>query len=320
MTSTSLEAFFSRHSVFTVEEVDRFLSGRHGGEPQNPQTRQSLLAHYRRQGRLRNVRRGLYAVETPEPGMGAFSSSALPPSAFSSADTFLIAARFVPDAVLAYHTALQLHGFAHSVREERVCLSRQKLARPLRFAGVLYRTVPPPAALPAADRMSLGVETLDRQGLPVRVTGLERTLVDVLDRPALAGGWEEAWRSWEGVAVALDFAFLLRYARLLGSATTAARLGYALEAGRERLAVPNALLDGLRALAPRQPHPVERGLRRGTRLVRPWNLLVPAASPDEPDAGEGRDQDVGWGKEGTVSEGGGLQGSAGASSAREERA
>ncbi len=120
MTSTSLEAFFSRHPVFTVEEVDRFLSGRHGGEPQNPQTRQSLLGHYRRQGRLRNVRRGLYAVETPGPGTEAFSPSAFPPPAFSSADTFLIAARFVPDAVLAYHTALQLHGFAHSVREERV--------------------------------------------------------------------------------------------------------------------------------------------------------------------------------------------------------
>ena len=265
-------------------------------------------------------------METPEPGTGAFSSSALPPSAFSSADTFssidtfLIAARLTPDAVLAYHTALQLHGFANSVREERVCLSQQQLARPFRFAGVLYRTVLPPAALPAADRMSLGVETLDRQGLPVRVTGLERTLVDVLDRPALAGGWEEAWRSWEGVAVALDFPFLLRYARLLGSATTAARLGYALEAGRERLVVPDALLDGLRALAPRQPHPVERGLRRGTRLVRPWNLLVPAASPDEPDVGEGRDQEGGWGKEGTVPEGGDLQGYAGAPSAREERA
>ena len=277
MNNTSLEAFFVRHPIFTVEEIDRFLSGRRGGGPQNPQTRQSLLGHYRRQGRLTNVRRGLYAVTPPGQEADAFTSPG-----FSPADTFLIAARLAPDAVLAYHAALQLHGFAHSVREERTCLSQQRLVRPLRFGGVLYRAVQPPAALPAADRMSLGVETLDRQGLPVRATNLERTLVDVLDRPALAGGWEEAWRSWEGVAVALDFAFLLRYARLLGSATTAAKLGYALESGRERLAVPDAVLDELRLLAPRQPHPAERGLRHGTRLVRPWNLLVPAGSPDEP--------------------------------------
>ena len=281
MTSTSLEAFFAQHPVFTVEEADRFLDARRAGKPQNPQTRQSLLKHYRQQGRLQNVRRGLYAVTTPGQG-----SEAVSPSPFLSADTFLIAARLTPDAVLAYHTALQLHGFAHSVREERVCLSEHKLVRPLRFAGVLYRAVPPPAALPAADRMSLGVETFDRQGLIVRATNLERTLVDVLDRPSLAGGWEEVWRSWEGVAVLLDFPFLLRYARLLGSATTAAKLGYALEAGRERLAVPGAVLNKLRLLAPRQPHPAERGLRRGTRLVRRWNLLVPATSLDEPGTGD----------------------------------
>ena len=89
--------------------------------------------------------------------------------------------------------------------------------------------------------------------------------------------------------MALDFAFLLRYVRLLGNATTAAKLGYALEAGRERLAVPTAVLDELRLLAPRQPHPAERGLRRSTRLVRPWNLLVPVASQDEPPMEEGWD-------------------------------
>ena len=320
MTNTSFEAFFAQHPVFTVEEADRFLDARRAGRPQNRQTRQSLLRHYRQQGRLQNVRRGLYAVTTPGQGADAVSASPFSSSPFSSADTFLIAARLTPDAVLAYHTALQLHGFAHSVREERVCLSQQKLVRPLRFAGVLYRTVPPPAALPAADRMSLGVETLDRQGLPVRATGLERTLVDVLDRPSLAGGWEEAWRSWEGVAVLLDFAFLLRYARLLGSATTAAKLGYVLEAGRERLAVPAAVLDALRALAPRQPHPVERGLRRGTRLVRPWNLLVPAASPDEPGTEEGWDQEEGRGQEGAAFEEGDPKEAAGVSRVRKERA
>jgi len=288
MTNTSLEAFFAQHPVFTVEDVDRFLAARRGDRAQNPQTRQALLGYYQQQGRLRHVRRGLYAVQTPGQGLGAFSS----------ADPFLIAARLAPDAVLAYHTALQIHGFAHSVREEQTCLSQQKSVRPLRFHGIRYRAVPPPAALPPAERMGLGVETLDRQGLPVRATGLERTLVDVLDRPALAGGWEEAWRSWEGVAVALDFAFLLHYARLLGNATTAARLGYVLEAGRERLAVPAGVLDGLRALAPRQPHPAEPGLRQGTRLVRPWNLLVPAFAQDELSPEEDWDPEEGWDQEG----------------------
>lgn len=32
--------------------------------------------------------------------------------------------------------------------------------------------------------------------MELRVASLERTLVDVLDRPDLAGSWEEVWRSW----------------------------------------------------------------------------------------------------------------------------
>lgn len=270
MTPTSLESFFARHPVFTIEDVDRFLGARRPSRKVSPGTRQSLLSHYVSQGRLQRVRRGVYATRAP----GLEGDAA-------SADTFLIAARLAPDAVLAYHTALEFHGFAHSVREERLCLSARKLVRPARFAGVAYRAVAPPAALPAECALTLGVETCDRQGLPVRVTGLERTLVDVLDRPALAGGWEEVMRSWEGVDAALDFAALASYARLLGSATTAARLGYALEAGRERLSVPDAVLEELRRLAPRQPHPAERGLRGDTRLARPWNLLVPAAEAAE---------------------------------------
>jgi len=280
MTPTSLETFFALNPVFTIEEADRFLSARQHGGAANPATRQTLLKYYVKQGRLRHVRRGLYAVAFPSFEIGSSTDGDV------SADTFLIASRLTSDAVLAYHTALDLHGLAHSLREERIVLSEQKIVRPLLFAGVRYQAVQPPSALPLADRMTLGVETQDRQGLTVRVTGIERTLVDILDRLALAGGWEEVWRAWESVDMALDFRFLLRYVQLLGRATTAAKLGYALETNQEHLAVPSTVLEELHALAPRQPHPAQRGLRSGTRLIGAWNLLVPAADHSEPHGSE----------------------------------
>jgi predicted transcriptional regulator of viral defense system len=40
-----------------------------------------------------------------------------------------------------------------------------------------------------------GVVRLDRSGMEVNVTSLERTMVDVLSRPDLSGDWEEIWRS-----------------------------------------------------------------------------------------------------------------------------
>ena len=44
-----------------------------------------------------------------------------------------------------------------------------------------------------------GVLTTERAGMSLRVTNLERTFVDVLDRPLFSGGWEEVWRSLEAV-------------------------------------------------------------------------------------------------------------------------
>ncbi len=285
MSNQFMDAFFNRHPVFTIREFDDFLAQRHSrrsghalipnAREFNPNTRQALLRHHLQQGHLLHVRRGLYAVVRP----GDLPATASP-------DSFLLAARLTPDAVLAYHSALSLHGLAHSLREEQVCLTRQHLTRPLCFRNVLYRAVRPPAALPASEQLNFGVETQERQGLSVRVTGLERTLVDVLDRPTLAGGWGEVWRVWADLEVALDFGLLLDYAGCLKNATTAAKVGYALDAHRERLAVPAAALDALHQLAPPQPHPVERGRREPSRLVRAWNLLVPAGEGEDWNGGD----------------------------------
>jgi predicted transcriptional regulator of viral defense system len=117
--------------------------------------------------------------------------------------------------------------------------------------------------------------------MALRVTTLERTLVDVLDRPALAGGWEEVWRSLEGVDVYLDIERTVRYALLLNNATSAAKLGYFLAQNQERLQVPDDALNPLRAHMPKRPHYVERGQRSEARLLRDWNLMVPTALFDD---------------------------------------
>ena len=113
------------------------------------------------------------------------------------------------------------------------------------------------------------METLDRQGLPIRVTGLERTLVDVLDRPALAGGWEEAWRSWEGVAVAPRLRAAPALRPPAGDAPRPPQSSaMPWRAGRERLAVPSAVLDELRSSGSRVSPILPSGdYAAGTRLM-----------------------------------------------------
>jgi len=113
-----------------------------------------------------------------------------------------------------------------------------------------------------------------RSGITVRVTGYERTLVDVLDSPDYGGGWEEIWRSLESVEF-FDLDFVVDYALRLGAALTIARVGFFLEQHRAELMVELRHLEALRARAPKRRQYFERRQRKGGKLVHRWNLIVP---------------------------------------------
>ena len=179
------------------------------------------------------------------------------------------------DAVLAYHTALEFYGKAYSVYEHFFYLTGHS-PRPVTFRSSSFRSVLFPKTLRVKNQQRFGVSEADRAGLGVRVTGLERTLVDVLDRPDLAGSWEEIWRSLESVEF-FDLDKVIEYVLLLENATTAARVGFFLEQHRETLMVEDVHFKALQKLRPRQPHYFDRTRRKEGRLVKQWNLVVPSA-------------------------------------------
>jgi len=251
-----LNNFFSRHSVFTVEELDGYLGD------VNKKSRTVLLNYHRRNGRILPVRRGLYAVVPV--GMNPESAPL---------DPYLLASKMTHDAVLSHHTALELHGRAYSVYQRFFYLSGRP-SQPVRFRSYEFKGVLMPKALRDRGMGSFGVESLERQGLQLRVTTLERTLVDVLDRPDLCGGWEEIWRSLESVEY-FKLDQVVEYVRLLGKSTTAAKVGFYLEQHKDMLMVDRRHLDELRKHIPRQPHYLERSRRNGGRFLSGWNLIVP---------------------------------------------
>lgn len=108
----------------------------------------------------------------------------------------------------------------------------------------------------------------------MRVTSIERTMVDVLDQPQHGGGWEEIWRSLESVEF-FDLGAVITNAIRLGSALTVARVGFFLEQDRERLMVEERHLELLRPHAPTQPRYLD-SRRESGKLVAGWNLVVPA--------------------------------------------
>ncbi len=253
-----LEHFLATRRVFTRAELAAVLRSRGSTAPA---TVSSHLARWQRQGRLQRVKQGLYLkVETGQtPGAQA-------------PDYLVLAAKMAPDAALSYHTALEAHGVAQSVFE-RFTFATWTKAQRLRFQGREFVPVRPRAALRRARKERAWIEPMERAGAEISVTTLERTVVDVFDRPDLCGGAEEVWRSCTSIP-ALDLRELESYLRLLKARTLAAKVAFFLEQRAEELVVPRLLLDRLRALRPRVPVYVDR--RAKGRLISRWNLIVPA--------------------------------------------
>lgn len=250
--------YFDQHPVFTHEEFAAVHSGR---GRRSTRTTDNLLAQHVARGRLLRVHRGLYATVPP----GVDPASFMP-------DPYLVATKASDDALVAYHAALQFHGRAYSVSSRLTYLTRHRL-RPFELRGAEFVAVLLPATLRARRRPVGGVLEERQAGGLVRVTTLERTLVDVLDAPDQGGGWEEIWRSLESVEF-FDLDAVIDYALKLGSALTVARVGFYLEQHREQLMVEDRHLDALRTRAPAQPRYFDRDRGAG-KFVRPWNLVVP---------------------------------------------
>jgi len=250
--------FFAGNPVFSHEE---FVAARAAATGASPHTTNNLLAHHLAAGHLVRVRRGLYA--TVPRGVRADAASI---------DPYLLATKLTDDAVVAYHGALQYHGKAYSLWSRYTYLTRHR-ARPLEVRGSRFLPVQFPLAVRTLPGAGGGVVEQRHAGGRVRVTTLERTLVDVLDAPDRGGGWEEIWRSLESVEF-FDLDAVVAYALKLGSALTAARVGFYLGQHREALMVDDSYLAALRAHAPAQPRYLDRSREPGT-LVSPWNLVVP---------------------------------------------
>jgi predicted transcriptional regulator of viral defense system len=128
----------------------------------------------------------------------------------------------------------------------------------------------------SSPRWKSAFRRFDRGTLRSGIAGcdLERTLVDVLDRPDLSGSWEEIWRSLESVEF-FDLDKVVEYALLLGNATTGAKVGFFLEQHREPLMVEDRHLKALYDMRPRQPHYWTVPSGHPVVFVSEWNLVVP---------------------------------------------
>jgi predicted transcriptional regulator of viral defense system len=222
-------SFLSAHPIFTRAEFAAAF-----GHPPGAANVTSLLCHHLRAGNIKRVSRDVFAAV---PAHLAADRMVI--------DRFAAASKLRTDGVLGFHSALELHGIVYSEFNEVQLISagRTELVE-LPFGA--YRFVTPPKALVTGGKVGYLTTTMDRQGVAVRVTAVERTFVDVLHRPELAGGVEEVLNSLDLVRH-LAPAKVADYVELLDNRSIASVSGSWLEKRRDALGVTDKVLARLRA-------------------------------------------------------------------------
>jgi predicted transcriptional regulator of viral defense system len=251
-------AFFSANPVFRREDYAAAV-----GRRANDKVVTVMLAQHLKAGNIKRMARGVFATVPSHGDAGAWT-----------VDRFLAASRLRRDAVLAYHSALELHGCAYTDAPDVQAIS-SLVPAVLNTPDFACRFVKVPAGFdPARD-----VAEADRAGLMLKLTTLERTVVDCFDRPDLAGGAEELINSL-ALVERLRSEPLVRQAQSLGNAAACGALGWWLEREQARLGVPDAALAALKASKPNHPQYVLGAKAGAARSIAAWNILVPATVVD----------------------------------------
>lgn len=264
-----LKPFFESHPIFRYEEFAAYMTAL---GTTRPESWRQQLSYHQKAGNLIHIRKYIYAVK-PYISQDEWI------------DPYLLASKLAADSIIAYHTALELLGLAYTTFSEFTFLVNKQL-QPFIYEGQKFSGVKQPKALIGSGSTEYGVEEIKRGGMSIRLTSLERTVVDILDRPDLGGGWEEIWRSFDNITK-LDTRKVVEYALLLENSTTVAKVGFFLEQRPSHLAADKSLVNQLRSHIPKQPHYMDRQNRGEGKYFEKWQLIVPMEiinrSWEEPD-------------------------------------
>jgi predicted transcriptional regulator of viral defense system len=207
-----------------------------------------------KENRVAKIRRGLYGLVNPATGL-------------IFADKFMIASALSADAHIVYHSALEFHGLATQVYNT-VYVSSVERFRAFEYGGIFYEY--------ACRAIGVGAEAV-ASSAHIRVSDLERTVLDCIDDTLRAGGADELLSALQFVKK-LDEVKLLEYLARYGKINLYHKTGYLLE----KLKISLWLSDAFFAECKRHigKHPVYFLDSVGALTYnRDWNIIAPAKLP-----------------------------------------
>ena len=191
--------------VFTIQDIVRILnvSLAHA---------RNIAADMTRKNVIERVKSGLF-VRIPE--------SVLLDKELYKEDAVLIAAKSHTKAFLSHYTALSIHGLAERYTTQ-IYVTTPYHQRDILYHEILIKYIS------VVPKRFFGIKTINYSNTTISVSDIERTILDVINKPKFAGGWNELTQCLKNLE-SIDWNKLLTYMKKFGNKALARRLGYIFE-------------------------------------------------------------------------------------------
>ncbi|NLK72500.1 MAG: hypothetical protein GX285_05740 [Clostridiales bacterium] len=235
---------FLKMEVFNLKDAQKVV-----GSIENAKV---LLNSYVKNGLVKRVRRDLYCAVNLE-------------NRDAPTNRYLVGSKINDSAYLTYHSAFEVHGLSHQVSFVVYVSSEQKISD-FEFEGVLYKYV--------GKGIKEGV-THYRLNDKVKLTDLERTVVDSLDRPDYCGGVHELDEILK-ICTVLDETKLANYLEMYNKQILYKKAGYFLERHQQSLGITDGLLSLIEKKTGNTKKYLSEEAQNGSGvLIKRWGLIVP---------------------------------------------
>ena len=233
---------FHELKIFTLEDAARFVKSKTYA--------MKILRGYIEDSLVVKIRRNLYAVTNLA-------------TKHIEANRYEVASSLTPTAYVAYHSALEFYGVANQVFNTMYVAS-ESIFNSFEFDGLSYMYAKSPT--------NVGIET-PVMSYGIRITSLERTVIDCIDRIDRCGGSEEMLQCF-GMIMHISEAKLLEVLASYDKATLYKKAGFVLSRFRSRFNLSDVFFQTCRERA-NVGSKVLTSCEDCTEYDREWNISYP---------------------------------------------
>lgn len=233
----------AKYPVFTIDDVKKFTG--------NEKTAYSRLNRLIKKGLIKKIRKNIYSAVNPTTGQIV-------------ATRYQIACAITSTAYISHHSAFEYYGYANQVFYE-VYVSSETKFNHFEYDYVTYKYV--------SSKMEEGiVEAKNTTG--VRITDLERTIIDSIRDLNKIGGCEELLSCLESVLY-LDETKLKRYLDIYNIQGLYQKVGYLLEHYQKEMQLSREFIEYCKSKIGKSRRYLISEAKENSYYISEWELMVP---------------------------------------------